>query len=191
MDALATAWDAVGRGARRAMETPLCLAAVAAAAVAQLGYEKLRPEALPAAADWLVTAVILAAFLAIVLRLLARPAPSLARAAAAYAAAQLASTLALTAVFLAARANFLSFLAPLVPAAFAAFAGVAALSGLGAARARWREALLLGALYAALALVFALLLRSLSGGVSALPATAFFAFMGLFAAAAPAALEDR
>ncbi|MDX6769299.1 MAG: hypothetical protein SF051_07190 [Elusimicrobiota bacterium] len=190
MDAPTAAWDAVRAGARRALETPVCLAAVAVAAALQLAYEAKRPDAFPAAMDWVVTAAILAAFLAAVLRALA-PSVSLPRAAAAFVLAQAASTAVLTAVFLAAKATFLSGAAPLVPVFFSALAAVAVLRGSAAARARWAEALSLGALYAVTALAFSLFMRLLPGGATALPATAFFAFMGLFAAAAPAALEDR
>jgi hypothetical protein len=170
------AWEAVRRGARRAAETPVCLVAVGFAAALQLVYEAKRPDSLPPAADWAVTAA---------------PSVPLARAAAAFVLAQAASTAALTVVFLAARATFLSAAAPMVPVFFSALAAVAALRGPAAARARWAEALSLGALYAVTALSFSLFMRLLPGGAAALPATAFFAFMGLFAAAAPAALEER
>ncbi len=190
MGALLAAWEAVQGGGRRAVETPVCLVAVGVAAALQLVYEAKRPDAFPPAADWVVTAAILALFLAAVLRALA-PSVSLARAAAAFVLAQAASTATLTVVFLVARANFLSAGAPLVPVFFSALAAVAALRGPSAVKTRWVEALALGALYAVTALAFSLFMRLLPGGAAALPATAFFAFMGLFAAAAPVALEER
>lgn len=190
MGVITSAWEAVRVGARRAVETPACLVAVGVAAALQLVYEAKRPDSLPPAADWVVTAAILAVFLAAVLRALA-PAVPLARAAAAFVLAQAASTAVLTGVFLAARATFLSAGAPLVPVFFSALAAVWVSRGAAAAKARWGEALALGALYAVTALAFSLFMRLLPGGAAALPATAFFAFMGLFAAAAPAALEER
>ncbi len=190
MGALARAVDAVRAGARRAVEAPVCLAAVGAASVLQLVYEKYRPESLPAAADWVVTAAVLSAFLAAVLRVLA-PSVSFGRAALAFAAAQAASTVVLTGVFLVARMTVLSFAAPVAPVFFAVLAASWLLGGAARAKSRWPEALALGALYAVTALCFSLFLRMLPGGSAALPATAFFAFMGLFAAAAPAALEDH
>ena len=189
MGALLKAWEAVQSGARRAVETPVCLVAVGVASVLQLVYEKYRPESLPAAADWVVTAAILASFLAFVLSSLVPV--TLRRAALAYAVAQAASTAALTVIFLLAKASFLSFAAPAVPVFFAALAAAVVLGGSGRAKSAWLPALFLGGLYAVTALCFSLFMRLLPGGAAALPATAFFAFMGLFAAAAPAALEDR
>lgn len=185
---LVASWHAVRGGGRRALEAPLSLAAVGAAAVLQLLYESKRPSGLPAMADWLVTGLLMSAFLAFVLRTLV-PAVSFGRAFAAYVGAQALSTGVLTLVFLAARAPFLSVLAPLVPVAFSALAGFAALGV--PPRRRWLESLSLGAIYAVVAFAFAWFLQLLPGGSTALPATAFFAFMGLFAAAAPAALEAR
>lgn len=190
MGAFIRALDAVRLGARRAVEAPACLAAVGVAALIQLVYEHRRPDAFPAAADWLVTASIAAVFLAAVLRTLA-PSTSFLRAALAFGAAQAASTAVLTAVFLVARASFLSYAAPAVPVFCSALAALALLRGPAAARARWVEAGSLGALYAVVALSFSFFLRLMPGGAAALPATAFFAFLGLFAAAAPAVLEDR
>ena len=172
---------AVQGGARRAVETPICLVAVGVASVFQLVYEKYRPESLPAVADWVVTAAILAGFLAFVLSAVA-PSVPLRRAASAYA---------LALIFLVAKAGFLSFAAPAVPVFFASLAAAFALGGAGRVKTAWPLALCLGGLYALTALCFSLFMRLLPGGAAALPATAFFAFMGLFAAAAPAALEDR
>lgn len=188
MSALHAAWLSVRGGGRRAVEAPVCIAAVGVAAVLQLLYESKRPSGLPAAVDWLVTGLLMAAFLAFVLRSLA-PAVSVRRAFVAYAGAQALATGVLTLVFLVARAGFLSVLAPLVPVAFSALAGFAALGV--APRERWRESLSLGAIYAVVAFAFSWFLQLLPGGSTALPATAFFAFMGLFAAAAPVALEAR
>lgn len=190
MTTILAALGAVQQGARRAVEAPVCLVAVGGASVLQLVYEKYRPESLPAVADWVVTAAILAGFLAFVLGAVA-PAVPLRRAALAYALAQAASTAALTVIFLVAKAGFLSFAAPAVPVFFASLAAVYALHGAQRAKRFWLSALCLGALYAVTALCFSLFIRMLPGGAAALPATAFFAFMGLFAAAAPAALEDR
>lgn len=188
MSALAASWHAVRSGGRRAVEAPVCLAAVGGAALLQLLYESKRPDGLPAMVDWVVTGLLLAAFLAFVLRRLA-PSASFRRAFVAYVGAQALSTGVLTLVFLVFRAGFLSALAPLVPVALSALAAFAALGV--SPRERWRESFSLGAIYAVTAFAFAYFLTLLPGGSTALPATAFFAFMGLFAAAAPAALEAR
>lgn len=185
MKPLITAWEGSQEGGRRAIERPLCLAAVGVAAVVQLGYEHLRPESFPAVADWMLTGLLMAAFLTGVLRVLA-PSVPLARAIAYFAGAQAASTMLLTVVFLVFRAGFLSLLAPLVPAAVCA---QAAFMLLGRPKERLLEALSLGLLYAVTSFAFSYFLRLLPGGANALPATSFFAFMGLYAAAAPAALE--
>jgi hypothetical protein len=188
VSALRASWEAVQAGGKRGIETPSCLVAVGLAAVLQLVYEKARPDAFPAAADWLITALIMAAFLAAVLTRLA-PSVPFRRALLAFAGAQALSTGVLTLVFLVFRAAFLSLLAPLVPAALSALAAFAVLGA--PPRSRWQEALALGALYAVTAYAFSYFIALLPGGSTALPATAFFAFMGVFAAAAPASLEAR
>jgi hypothetical protein len=185
MDTFGAVWDGVRDGGRRAVEAPACLAAVGVAALVQLIYESKRPDAFPAAADWALTALLMAAFLAFVLRRL-RPSVPWLRGVAYFALAQAASTAVLTVVFLVAHAGFLSVLAPAVPAACAAQAAFALM---GRGRSRRAEAAWLGALYALTSFAFSYFLRLLPGGAAALPATAFFAFMGLFAAAAPAALD--
>lgn len=184
MRALHAAWMATREGFLRALQTPAFLAAFVGASALQLVYEKKRPDSFPAAADWGAAAGLMSLYLAFVLRALA-PGVPFGRALGGFAAAQAASTALLTMVFLVARAGFLSLLAPAVPAALCAFAAFLLLGrGKRPAEAAW-----LGALYALTSWALSLFLSRLPGGGSALPATAFFAFMGVFAAAAPASLE--